>query len=272
MSGLRGTLEGISLTDVTQLLNLNRKTGRLHVEGREGEGTLWFSNGEVVHAESPQGRGETAAFEILAWTSGHFEFQNTLPPAVASIRRPVPSLLMDSARVQDSRRRLGALFPDLHAVPWARRSAAELAPALRLSREDLRIVPFFDGYRDFQDVMGATDQHDVTVRQAAAVLLEAGELELLHPAVELGLHSGRQGLLWKAKQFQVPQSLRSAWTALGPYAGGVQRVRVLAPGVDTLVPVVFLPSLEPGTALAPREFMEDLHLAEGALVTVRPAP
>ena len=272
MSGLRGTLEGISLTDVTQLLNINRKTGRLQVDGSEGHGILWFSEGELVHAESPRGRGESAAFEILAWSSGHFEFRAAPAPTLPSIRRPVPGLLMDAARLQDSRRRLTALFPDLSAVPWARRPAAQLASLVPLGPEDLRIVPFFDGFRDFREVAGDSGQHDLAVRQAAAVLLEAGELELLQPASSLALHSGRKGILWKAKQFQVSQALRTRWMALAAYAGGVQRVRVLAPGVDAVTPVVFMPSLDEGSALAPREFMEDLGLAEGALVAVRPAP
>lgn len=272
MSGLRGTLEGISLTDVTQLLNINRKSGRLQVDGSQGHGTLWFSEGELVHAESPQARGEAAAFEILAWTSGHFEFRRGQALASTTICRPLTALLMDAARLQDSRRRLAALLPDLDAIPWARRPASDRMGALNLSRDDLRILPFFDGYRTFREIMTATGQHDVAVRQVAALLLEAGELELLHPTAQVEAHAARQGLLWKAKQVQLPQGLRALWTALGPYAAGVQRARLIAAGIDTLVPVVFLPSLEPGTAQVPREFMESHGLAEGTLVAVRPAP
>ena len=68
MSNLRGALESISLTDVAQLLHVNRKTGMLQVSSGKISGVLYFSSGEVIHAETLSARGEVAAFEILEWT------------------------------------------------------------------------------------------------------------------------------------------------------------------------------------------------------------
>lgn len=270
MSSLRGTLESISLMDVTQLLNINRKTGRLQVDSGEALGSLYFSGGEVVHAETPNARGETAAFEILEWASGHFEFQVAVAQPMVSIRRSVPDLLMDSARLQDSRRRLNALFPDLSAVPWLAQQA--LPGSLRLSAEERRILPFFDGYRSFREVMSASGQHDVAVRQAAAILMEAGHLELLAPGIEVGVVPMRKGLFRKADHVELPRRMEAAWTAQGPYARGVSALRVSWPGGPVVERVEFHAGIEEGALVIPRELMTAWKLAEGSRVSVRPAP
>jgi pyruvate/2-oxoglutarate/acetoin dehydrogenase E1 component len=53
MSTLRGNLRSISLMDVVQLLNVNRKTGKLIVTQEKTSGILYVLNGDVVHAETP---------------------------------------------------------------------------------------------------------------------------------------------------------------------------------------------------------------------------
>ena len=131
----------------------------------------------MIHAETLSARGETAAFEILEWVAGHFEFLATQIQVPASIRRTVHDMLMDSARLQDSRRRLDGIFPRLTAVPWPTMRPPQLLEGIKVFAEDRRIMPFFDGYRDFQEIMAATGQNDVAVLQAACLLKDAGRLE-----------------------------------------------------------------------------------------------
>jgi len=50
MSTLRGNLQSISLMDVVQLLNVNRKTGKLMVNQGKMSGVLYVQNGDVVIA------------------------------------------------------------------------------------------------------------------------------------------------------------------------------------------------------------------------------
>jgi hypothetical protein len=47
MSNLRGNLQSISLTDVVQLLHVNRKTGKLYVINGKRTETLFVVNGDV---------------------------------------------------------------------------------------------------------------------------------------------------------------------------------------------------------------------------------
>ncbi len=272
MSNLRGTLESIALTDVAQLLHVNRKTGMLQVTSGKVSGVLYFSRGEVIHAETLSARGEQAAFEVLEWVSGHFEFLTTQVQIPASIRRTVPDLLMDSARLQDSRKRLHSIFPRLTAVPWPTMRPPQLLEGLKVFAEDRRILPFFDGYRDFQDIMAATGQHDVAVLQAASLLKDAGRLEVLEPDAHVTVSELETGLFKKADYLGLPTAMEGWWTVLGPYRHGINHLRVIWPKGPAVERVAFIPGLPEKHVAIPRELMQAWDLAEGTHVKVRPAP
>lgn len=272
MSNLRGTLESISLTDVAQLLHVNRKTGMLQVSSGKVSGVLYFSQGEVIHAETLSARGESAAFEILEWVTGHFEFLTTQVQAQATIRRTVPDLLMDSARLHDSRKRLTGMFPRMTAVPWPTLPGHQLLEGLKLFSEERRILPFFDGYRDFQDVMAASGQHDVAVLQAAAILKDAGRLEVLEPDAHVTVVPLKTSLFKKGDRLELAKAMEGWWTVLGPYRQGIRNLRVIWPSGPAVERVEFVPSLPDNQLAMPRELMQAWGLAEGAHVKVRPAP
>lgn len=272
MSNLRGTLHSISLTDVAQLLHANRKTGMLQVSSGKVSGVLYFSGGEVIHAETQAAQGELAAFEILEWVSGHFEFLTTHVQIASSIRRTVPDLLMDSARLQDSRKRFRAMFPRMTAVPWPTLPPPELLEGLKLFTEERRVLPYFDGYRDFRDVMAASGQHDVAVLQAAAILKSAGRLELLEPDAHVTVSALKTGLFRKGDHVALPKTMEGWWTVLGPYRHGFQNLRVIWPKGTAVVRVAFLSGLPEHQVAIPRELMQTWALSEGAHVKVRPAP
>jgi len=272
MSNLRGTLDSISLLDVAQLLSANRKTGMLQVSSGRTSGVLYFKAGEVIHAETLTAQGEGAAFEILEWASGQFEFLSTQAQTPGSIRRTVPDLLMDSVRLQDSRRRLNSIFPDLQGVPWPTLPAPQLFEGLKLFAEDRKIMPLFDGYRDFQEVMSASGHHDVAVRQAASILRDAGRLEVLDPSVSVRVVPMKAGLFWKARHLELPRTLETFWTAMGPYHRGIKHLRVLWPNGPEVERVEFQVGLADLELAVPRELMQAWGLTEGSLVNVRPAP
>jgi hypothetical protein len=272
MSNLRGTLQSISLTDVAQLLHANRKTGMLQVSSGKVSGVLYFSSGEVIHAETLAAQGELAAFEILEWVSGQFEFLTTHVQIPVSIRRTVPDLLMDSARLQDSRKRFQTIFPRMTAVPWPTLPAPQLLEGLKLFTEERRILPYFDGYRDFQDVMAASGQHDVAVLQAASILKGAGRLELLEPDAHLTVGTLKTGLFKKGGYIALPKAMEGWWIVLGPYRQGIRNLRLMWPKGQAVGRVEFVAGLPDKQVAVPRELMQEWGLAEGSHVKVRPAP
>lgn len=273
MSTLRGNLQSISLTDVVQLLHVNRKTGKLYVTQGRHSGTLYVINGEVVHAETPLTVGESAAFEVLEWDKGEFEFAAIKVKVPTSIRRTVPDLLMESARTADSRKRLRSIFPNLHAVPWPRMQEPELTRGLKLFAEDRRVIPFLDGYRDFIEIMGASDQNEVTVLQACNALREGGRLEVLEPEVHATVVPLKTGLFRKGGHVELSKSLEARWRALGPYREvPLRNIRLIGPEGPAVEQVQFVNGLDEGVVAIPKELIQAWGMPEGILVGIRPAP
>ena len=271
MSNLKGNLESISLIDVSQLLNVNRKTGMLKIVSGKSQGILHFVNGEVIHAETLTEKGEMAAYQILEWTSGSFDFVASTVAAPTTIRRSVQDLVMDSARVSDSRKRLQALFPELSAVPCPSLTGDALLQGLKIYGEDKKVVPWMDGFRSFQDIMDATNLNDVAVLQAAATLKEAGRLEALQPELTLRITTLKGGLFKKANHLEVAQRHEHHWRAMPPYQHGIERLRLMWPSGPAVESVQFSAMDEASIAI-PKDLQTAWGLDEGSVVKVRPAP
>jgi hypothetical protein len=273
MSTLRGKLNSISLVDVLQLLHANRKTGELLVNRGRQTGVLYVQNGEVVHAETPKAQGEFAAFDILEWDQGGFEFVTTPVRMTISIKRSVPDLLMEAARTTDSRKHLSGIFPDLALVPWPTAKEPQLTKDLRLFAEDRQVLAFLDGYRTFQEIITDSQLGDVTVLQVCAALQSAGRLALLKPTISAAVTLHRPGLFQKGDPVRLAKLHEAHWVAMGPYGHRpIDQVRIVWSHNSVLAPVQFVKGMNDQAVGISRELMQSLELPEGIFVGIRPAP
>jgi hypothetical protein len=64
-------------------------------------GSVFFKDGEVVHAETDNLTGEEAFYDILSWEVGIFEC-DTVPEQIETIRENWDFLLMESMRRIDA--------------------------------------------------------------------------------------------------------------------------------------------------------------------------
>jgi hypothetical protein len=273
MSNLKGNLQSISLTDVLQLLHVNKKAGLLQVNGDKATGVLYISNGEVIHAETRTTKGEAAAFDILEWEKGEFEFLASKVPAQQSIRRTVPDLLMEAARTSDSRRRLKSLFPNMDAVPCPTLPFDQLIAGLKLYSEDKKILPFFDGYRTFKEVMAVAETNEVGVLQAASILRDAGRLEVIITDVGVTVGVLKSGFFKKASHLELSTAVEGIWRGMAPYTTRpIDSVRIIWPGGPAVEGVKFNKDLNERTLAIPKDLIDSWGLHEGQNLTVRPAP
>ena len=272
MGTLRGQLQSISLVDVLQLLHSNRKTGELLVSRGPRSGILHILNGEVVHAETGKARGEGAAFDILAWDQGEFEFIATSVKTVPTIQRSVPDLLMEAARITDSRNYLSAIFPDLDLVPWPTLGEPQLTAGLRLFAEDRPVLGFLNGYRSLREVIADSSLSDVSVLQVCANLQAAGRMDLLDPAHPVAVTALKAGFFQRGGQVRLARSHELRWQAQGPYgANPLTCVRIARPQGSVLAQVQFVKDLADETIGIPRELMQSWELPEATMVSIRPA-
>ncbi|MCK6542020.1 response regulator [bacterium] len=99
--GFDGKVSDFQLSDLIQMNILGRMKAALVVNKDEEKGTLYFSDGNIVHAECGTLIGEEAFYKILAWENGRFEFRKGEDPEKETIDKGWQSLLLEGMRRKD---------------------------------------------------------------------------------------------------------------------------------------------------------------------------
>ena len=103
-AGLRGRLEQFGLATVLTFLDLERRSGELHLLAPGGVGRLWLQHGRVVRAriEGSRRARKPAVYELLTWGGGRFAFiQRNVSHLDDEIGASTPMLLIEAARRTD---------------------------------------------------------------------------------------------------------------------------------------------------------------------------
>jgi hypothetical protein len=123
-SGFRASLHGASLADLVQMECLSGRERVIRVSSGGEVGYLFFRSGQIVHAVSRRGIGETAALEILRWNDGTFEPCSAGWPDRDSIGSNWQNLLLLSAQHRDeANHRQETSHHNLVAFPGSRSAA-----------------------------------------------------------------------------------------------------------------------------------------------------
>jgi hypothetical protein len=137
-SGFRANLHGASLADLVQMECLAGRERVIRVSSGGEVGYLFFRGGQIVHAVSRRGIGETAALEILRWNDGTFEACSAGWPDRDSIGSNWQNLLLLSAQHRDESGRHNLVaFPGARAA--AQRSPSPPAAAPAVSRSEASV-------------------------------------------------------------------------------------------------------------------------------------
>ena len=108
---ISGTLEILTLFDLTMSLNTNKKSGKLNIHTPQFEAFIVFDKGNIVHADYYGKTGSKALAMIFIKTDGNaqaqflFEAENELSPECpVSITMPFQELLFKIAVALDHHR------------------------------------------------------------------------------------------------------------------------------------------------------------------------
>ena len=99
--GFRGKVFGLQLTDIIQMNCLGRLTTALVINKDGEKGTIYFNEGEVVHAECGEEQGTDAFYRILSWDEGEFVSNIGVAPPVQTIYQNWEHLLVEAMRRND---------------------------------------------------------------------------------------------------------------------------------------------------------------------------
>jgi CheY-like chemotaxis protein len=99
-TGFRGSVYGLSLTDMLQMYHYSRRSVTLTLLS-EPHGHIHLRHGEVIHAEWGDALGEPAFRLMLGSSTGSFETSALQPGIPETISGPMQGLLLDSLRQND---------------------------------------------------------------------------------------------------------------------------------------------------------------------------
>ena len=130
VSGFKGAVTGLSLTDVIQLKGHSKYTGAITVEFGDRQGVIYFVNGEIIHAEQGEESGEQAIYGIIKWPGGTFNVHPEMTSNVCSIHYRTDYLLMEALRRLDEEK-VGTVNNSAGPAVNPRRTMSKIAAKLQ---------------------------------------------------------------------------------------------------------------------------------------------
>ncbi len=99
--GVSGTIDSINLTSILQMINLEKKSLVVRIEIENSEGFLYFSQGEMVHAEYKGLEGEEATLHLVKLNKGRFSLLKSDKKFSHTINTPFLALMINIMKVID---------------------------------------------------------------------------------------------------------------------------------------------------------------------------
>jgi DNA-binding response OmpR family regulator len=100
--GFSGDLNDLSIVELVQMLNLNKKSGILHIIG-EKSGKIFLKDGQLFSAEFDGKDGEEAVYGMVSLDSGKFNFDLTDFDDPQTIKNSTMNVIMEACRIMDER-------------------------------------------------------------------------------------------------------------------------------------------------------------------------
>jgi CheY-like chemotaxis protein len=218
-----GDLADIGVVDLVQTIDLNRKSGIIHITDRDGRrGAVFFRDGRVIDAEVGRLAGTEAMHRLFSWSDGRFEMEFKPIRRRDVIESPTAALLMEGMRRLDEWTRLLETLPGLDKVVEVdcRVLADQLA---ELPDEVNGLLRLCDGSRSLLAVIDDSDYPDLEALTVASNLFsqhilyvrEPGGHAEVEPSGELARWLEEGHALAADTSERVPQKPVTASTLLG---------------------------------------------------------
>jgi DNA-binding response OmpR family regulator len=100
-SVLRGSLAQMNVLDLLQSLDMGRKTCALTLSNNGDKCRMFFTDGQINHAEYGEVKGDEAVYKVLTWTAGNFEIDFKGSSQSQTITQSTQGLLLEGLRLLD---------------------------------------------------------------------------------------------------------------------------------------------------------------------------
>lgn len=176
---LQGTIETFALPDVLRLLATTSKTGRLHLSGDRGEGSVWLASGKLVGGETSASAATSSTdvmFELLRFIDGDFAFHQDEEHGESSDAEDVEDVLGSAESMLEEWTTLEAVVPSL--AGWITLASELPGDEITVTAEVWSSVVLVGGGTRVSDLAAALELGDLAAMRCVRDLLEIGVVSL----------------------------------------------------------------------------------------------
>jgi hypothetical protein len=173
-----GQLGEFHLHNIVALLQVERQTGELIVEGGDSQrASFYVQEGQIIHALCGEATGFEAAVEPFGWATGKFHFEAYTPEVEPTITESNTAIVQAGRKRASEAAEVQTRVPTTHLILKLVPHANSNTGFINLAPEEWRFLTLVDGRRDLATLSTMLGCNAYTVRAIANRLLKNGLVE-----------------------------------------------------------------------------------------------
>ncbi|MCU0577058.1 MAG: DUF4388 domain-containing protein [Desulfobacterota bacterium] len=209
---ISGDLANTRCPEIIKIISLGKRTGRLYLTNGAETGNIFFSEGEVIHAQCAALTGIKAIHEIAVWTSGEYRFFVDEPADMQTIIMGIDEVLSETTSHLRQMDKITSLIPSSAAVYALEPDIRE--KEIQVKSIQWKVISTIDGKNSIADIAQTIGLGVSDTMKIIYTLLRMG---LLRDAAQHETHVERRSIRLPETEFV--QSLKNALIqAVGPIA------------------------------------------------------
>jgi hypothetical protein len=178
---LQGDLSDFPLTDIIQLLDLSKKTGGVHIQGKRGQqqldGWLYFRDGRIIGAQLGKLPPLEAAYTFFTFTSGPFQFHDDQQIETPVITQSNEMIIMEGIMRQDAWSKIQDHVPALNMVPQLVTNPSSTGSEINLEADEWRVLTMVNAKNTVAQIAQRSGLGEVRTCEIIAQLLSSGLIQ-----------------------------------------------------------------------------------------------
>jgi hypothetical protein len=147
---ISGELENTRCPEIIKILSLGKRSGRLYLTNGSETGNIYFSEGNVVHAQSGPLSGVKSIQEMAIWNSGEYRFFPDDTADMHTINMGVEEILTETTNHLRQMDKITTLIPSSTAVYALDPDVRE--KEFQLKSVQWKVLTAIDGKRSIADI------------------------------------------------------------------------------------------------------------------------
>ncbi|MCE5275540.1 MAG: DUF4388 domain-containing protein [Syntrophaceae bacterium] len=225
---ISGELNNTRCPEIIKILSLGKRSGRLYLTNGSETGNIYFTEGDVVHAQCGSLNGTKAINEIAVWASGEYRFFVDEPSDVQTISMSIDDILAETTNHLRQMDKITSLIPSSGAIYALETEIKD--KDIQLKSFQWKVLATVDGKRSIADIAQIVGFGVSDTMKVFYTLIRMG---LLHEASAQETHEERHRIELPETGYII--SVKDALTqAIGPIAPFIIAETARELGIDLL--------------------------------------